>query len=241
MQQRFIARLGVVAIMGSSLAAGCERPGKLFAELSSPDGTSSIRLSGIPEAPREFWIDRVIRAEVLRNGRSLFRLQVIYEGDGFDDGFAAKWPRRQWVHSNVLRFTDAQPAGRSKPDVLLIENAASRTAGFLHIRGEDLIVAFEVAPATTRRVETRNQGDAVWLSVEGIWDDRRAIPSKIEHIEDSSGDSRTFAITLRDEGPPMIVHRKGAVSWRPNNDRKMELFSEDLVVRPAAQSTTVSQ
>ncbi len=130
---------------------------------SSPNSTYTVELTG-DKGRGGFFIDSVVRYNLMKNEQLLVKDQVAHRGDALDISFELAYPEHTWVKENVLRFwrnpDRPQDAGT---DQLLITNDTNKVINYLQIKSADMFFVFDVQPDSNLRLLFSHQSGANWI------------------------------------------------------------------------------
>ena len=197
---RAIARLTtLVTLLG---VGGCEHRGGVVMRLESPGKTYGIELTGHLVRPRVPVDEHYVRLNAWRGEVSLVQSMGIHFADWFDDDF--QYAPAEWVQENIVRF--AGRADRPSPPqaFIRIANRSTRSVACLKVLNKDLILLFDLAPASVVTVPTSHHWmdrRQTWMHVAGRWSGGAPLNAKGQNFL-AAHQSRccSYDVTISDSG-----------------------------------------
>jgi hypothetical protein len=136
------------ALLATVAVASC---GSQVAEIrpySSPAGTYEVTLRGDFDRPHHVWSRSHVNGVVSKARNQYVDLGELSQGNYIDDSFDEQYRSYRWVGEDILQFfhgTNNRPC-----DVLSLRNEAGVDLMFVTVHVDDLIVAIDLKPGTTK-------------------------------------------------------------------------------------------
>lgn len=202
MRQQLHWALLIVAV--AAFLPGCERREYTAAfTLTSPGQRYTVDVFGPLGIPTWPGIEYQVRVTARRGALVLTERHSIHFADWFDEAFTDDYGAGTWVAENVVRFPTTWRTKRPN-DFVRVENRTEHPIAFLTIVCGDLLLMFELPPASVTETPVTAQRDwsgQSWVFAEGEWSSGRNLQSRGMNFDMTAVPrAYRYMVTVRDAG-----------------------------------------
>lgn len=167
----FVLLFGLIGCVGIAQSP-------VWLSTTSPSKTYTVELSGNKSRPRVPFTEHKTRFNLVRSGQSVVRNAYVDSYDWFDPGFDDSYSVHEWVNESTLRFARDLLESSKSLDSLSIRNNTGKPIRYLKVTARDMLLIFDVPPASIITVSVPRQRWLSWITCEGEFVDGQRISQK---------------------------------------------------------------